>query len=122
MVFGKSNCTTTLNKVPPRTTFFMQHRFFNPTILKHMAPAYQATFTFEQYLLNSRSNMHVNFVYWISLHPKKTILPTFLGQTPHFISEKQKPRTSNLHHRKAGSVAVIWSLRVGVQHIQKVAQ
>ena len=66
--------------------------------------------------------MHVNFVYWISLHPKKAILPTFLGQTPHFLSEKQKPRTNNLHHRKAGSVAVILSIRVGVQHIQKVAQ
>ena len=66
--------------------------------------------------------MHVNFVYWISLHPNKTIVPTFLGQTPHFISEKQKPRTNNLHHWKAGSVAVKLSLRVGVQHIQKVAR
>ena len=66
--------------------------------------------------------MHVNFVYWISLHPKKAILPTFLGQTPHFISEKQKTRTNNLHHRKDVSVAAILSLRVGVQHIQKVAQ
>ena len=63
--------------------------------------------------------MHVNFVYWISLHPKKTILPIFLGQTPHFISEKQTHGTKNLHHRKAGSVAVILSLRVGVQHIQQ---
>ena len=66
--------------------------------------------------------MHVNLVYWISLHLKKAILPTFLGQTPHFISEKQKHGTNNLHHRKAGSVAVILSLRVGVQHIQEVVQ
>ena len=66
--------------------------------------------------------MHVNFVYWISVHPKKTILPTFLGQTPHFISEKLEHGTNNLHHRKAGSVAVILSIRVGVQHTQKVAQ
>ena len=64
----------------------------------------------------------MNFVYWISLHPKKAILPIFLGQTPHFTNEKQKSRTKNLHHWKAGSVVVILSLRVGVQHVQKVAQ
>ena len=51
--------------------------FFKPPIGKHTAQAYQNTFTLNQYLLNSRSNMHVNFVYWISLHPKKAILPTF---------------------------------------------
>ena len=61
--------------------------------------------------------MNVNFVYWISLRPKKTILPTILGQTPHFISEKQEHATNNLHHRKAWSVAVILSIRV--QIIQK---
>ena len=66
--------------------------------------------------------MHVSFVYWISLHPKTTIKPTFLGQTPHFISEKQKYLTNNLHHRKAGSVAVILSLRVEVKQIQKITQ
>ena len=44
------------------------------------------------------------------------------SQIAHFTSEKQKPWTSNLHHRKAWSVAVILSLWVGVQHIQKVAQ
>ena len=66
--------------------------------------------------------MHVNFVYWISLHPKKAMLPTFLGQTPHFVSEKQKHRTCNLHYHKAGVALVILSLRVGVQHLQKVAQ
>ena len=108
-----------LNKVPSSTIFLLQHCYFNSPIGKHMAQVYQNTWPFDQYLLNSRSNMHVNFVYWISLHPKNGILPTFLGQTPHFISEKQKPRTSNLHHQKAGSVAVILSLRVGVQHIQK---
>ena len=57
--------------------------------------------------------MLVNFVSWISLHPKKAILPAFLGQTPKFTSEEQKPRTNNLHHQKAGSVAVILSLRPG---------
>ena len=66
--------------------------------------------------------MHVNLVYWNSLHPKKAILPTFSGQTPHFLGENRKNRTNNLHHLKAGSVAVILSLRLGVKHIQKVVQ
>ena len=35
--------------------------------------------------------MHVNLVCWNSLHPKIAILPTFLGQNPHFLSEKQNP-------------------------------
>ena len=52
--------------------------------------------------------------------PKKGYLPTFFwGQTPHFISEKQKNRSNNLHHRKAGSVAVILTLRMGVHYVQK---
>ena len=58
--------------------------------------------------------MHVNLVAWISLNPKKAILFTFKGHTPHFVSEKQKNRTNNLHPQKAGSVALILSLRVGV--------
>ena len=86
--------------------FCLQHSFFNSPIGKHMAQVYQNIITFDQYLLNSRSNVHVNFVYWISLHPKKAILPIFSKNTT-FISEKQKPRTSNLHYHKAGSVAVI---------------
>ena len=64
--------------------------------------------------------MNVNLVHWNSLHPKKAIIPTFSEQTPNFLGENQKTRTKNLYHRKAGSVAVILSLRVGVQHIQKV--
>ena len=64
----------------------------------------------------------MNLVHWNSLHPKKAILPTFLGQTPHLLDEKLKTKTNNLDHRKAGSVAVILSLRVGVQHKQKVVQ
>ena len=66
--------------------------------------------------------MHVNLVAWISLNPKKAILFTFKGHTPHFVSEKQKTRTSNIHHHKAGVVLIILSLRVGVRHLQKVAQ
>ena len=61
----------------------------------------------------------MNLVHWNSLHPKNAILPTFKGQTPIFFCENQKTRTNNLYHRKAGSVAVILSLRVGVQHKQK---
>ena len=63
--------------------------------------------------------MRVNLVHWNSLHSKKAILPTFSGQTPHFLSENYKTRTYNLHHRKAWFVAVILSQRVGVQHKQK---
>ena len=111
-----------LSKVLPSHIFFMHHSFFNPTIGKPTAPAYQNTLTFDQYLYNSMSNIHVNLVYWNSLHPKIAILPTFSGQNPHFLSEKQKTRSNNLHHRKAESFAVILSLLVGVQHIQKVVQ
>ena len=49
----------------------------------------------------------MNLVHWNSLHPKKAILPTFLGQTPYLHSENHKPRTNNLHHLKAGTLAVI---------------
>ena len=113
---------TLLSKVRPCTIILVQDRFFNLTIWKPTAQAFQNTLTFDRYLFNSRSNFHVNLVHWNSLHPKKAILPTFLGQTPHFLCENHKTRTNNLHHRKAGSVAVILSLRVGVQHIQKVVQ
>ena len=44
---------------------------------------------------------------------KKGHGPTFFGQTPHLLGEKLKTRTDNLDHWKAGSVAVILSLRVG---------
>ena len=45
--------------------------------------------------------MHVILVYLNSLHQKKAILATFLGQTPQFLGEMQKKRTNNLHHWKA---------------------
>ena len=63
--------------------------------------------------------MRVNLVNWNSLHSKKAILPTFSGQTPHFLGENHKTRTFNLHHWKVCSFAVILSLWVGVQHKQK---
>ena len=113
---------TLLSKVPPSTIILVQDRFFNLTIWKPTAQTFQNTLTFERYLFNSMSNFHANLVNWNSLHPINAILPTFLGQTPHFLCENEKNRTDNLHHRKAWSVAVILSLRVGVQHIQKVVQ
>ena len=54
--------------------------------------AYQTTLTFDQYPFNFRSTVHVNWDGWISLHPKKAILPTFLGQTPNCLGEKQKKK------------------------------
>ena len=83
------------------------------------APVFQNTLTVAQYLFNSRSNMRVNLFHWTSLHLKIAILPTYSGQTPHFLGENHKTRTNNLHHQKAWSIAVILSLRVGVQHKQK---
>ena len=117
--FWKSNCTYNLwTKSHPAPFCCCNTVFLTP--LSEITRCIRTHYFFYQYLLNFRSNMHVNFVYWISLLPKKAIYLLF-GLTPHFISEKQKPRTNNLHHRKAGSVAVILSLRVGVQHLQKVA-
>ena len=84
----------------------MQYRFFNQTIGKASAPAYQNTLTFDQYLCISKSNVLVNLVYVNSLHTKKAILFAFLGQTPHFLSEKQKTKSNNLHHQKVWSTIV----------------
>ena len=98
---------TLLRKVPPCTMFLVQDVFFNLTIWKPMAQAFQNTLVLYQYVFNSRSNLCTNLVHWNSLHPKKAILPTVLGQTPCFHSENHIPRTNNLHHRKAGTLAVI---------------
>ena len=83
----------------------MQHRFFNLTIRNPMAPAYHNTLTFYQYLFIIRSIMRVSLVYWNSQHPKGHFT-YFSGQTPHFLSDKQKPRSNNLHHQKSWSVPV----------------
>ena len=60
--------------------------------------------------------MRVDLIHWNSLQSKKAILPTFSGQTPHFLGENHTTRMYNLHHQKAWSVAVFLSLMVGVQH------
>ena len=111
-----------LRKVSPSTIFLMQHSFFNPTIRKPTTPAFQNILTSVQYLFNSRNKMNVNLVHWNSLHRKKAIIPTFSGQTPNFLGENYNTRTKNLYPQNVGSVAVILSLRVRVQHIQKVVQ
>ena len=110
------------SKCQKNTIFWVQRSFSNPIIWKPTAPAFQNTLAFAQYLLNSRSNMHMSLVHWNSLYSKKAILTTFSGQTPHFLGENHKTRTYNLHHRKTWSVAVILRLMVGVQHIQKVVK
>ena len=124
LVFSENpTALTVLSKVPPSTIIVVQDSFLNLTIQKPTTPAFQNTLTFDQYLFKSRSDFHVNLVHWKSLHPKKGHFTYFFfGQTPHLLGEKLKTRTNNLDHRKAGSVAVILSLRVGVQHKQKVVQ
>ena len=49
--------------------------------------------------------MDVNLVHWNSLHLKKAVLPTFLGQTPNFLVKNHETSTNNLHHQKAISIA-----------------
>ena len=63
--------------------------------------------------------MHVILVYRILLLPKKAILTTFSGYTPHFRGKKQKTRTNNLRHRIAASDAVFLSLRLSAQNLHK---
>ena len=98
-----------------QATIFLFNTFFQPEHLKanghsisehldYWSKSYQF---FDLYAF-------VNLVYWNSLHPKNAILPTFSGQTLHFLGKMKKNWTNNLHHRKAVSVAVL--LRVGVQH------
>ncbi len=81
---------TLLSKVRPCTIILVQDRFVNLTIWKPTAQAFQNTLTFDRYLFNSMSNFHANLVHWNSLHPINAILPTFLGQTPHFLCENEK--------------------------------
>ena len=85
---------TFLIKVPhtKKTLFWVQCYFSNPTIWKPTVPSFQNTLTFAQYLLNSRSNMRVNLIHWNSLQSKKAVLPTFSGQTPHFLGENHTTR------------------------------
>ena len=96
--------------------------FFHSTIGIPTLTPFQNTGTFDQYLCNSMSYKHVHLVHWNSLHPKKAVIPTFQDIYKIFSVQNHKTRTNNLHHGKAGSVAVVLSLRVGVQHVQKRVQ
>ena len=112
-------CTYTFEQSPTMHKYFGSTRFFQFIHLKDDSRRDLEHLNFDQCLLNSRSNLHVNLVHSNSLHPQKAILPMFLGQTPRFLGEKLKNSTNNLHHQKALSVAVILSLMVVVQHLQK---
>ena len=101
---------TTFEQSPTQQHFFVATLFFQLILRKAHNPIISEHLTFDQYLLNSWSNMHVNFVYWISLHPKKVNLPIFFWDKHHI--KEQNPRTNNLNHQKAGSVAVERILRL----------
>ena len=120
--FQKSIAITLLSKVPPCRIILVQDRLSNFNRWKPTTSAFQNTLTFDRYLFNSRSNFHVNLVHLNSMHPKKVIYLLFSVQTPHFLGENHKTRTNKLHHWKAGFLAVILSLRIGVQYMQKIGE
>ena len=68
---------TFLNKYPHKRHYLVQPCFCDPTIWKATTTAIQNTLTFDQNSFNSRSNMHVNFVFWIPLQPKKRAFTYF---------------------------------------------
>ena len=112
-----------LSKVSPSTIFFLQHSFFlqfnhqktNNHSISDQLNFWSLSFQFYESYVCKLSALELNA-------PKKAIIPTFSGQTPNFLGKNHKTRTNNKHRRKAGSYAVILSLRVGVQHIQKVRE
>ena len=62
---------TYVSKVPPITGILFHPNFFNPTIPKPVATAFQNTLAFKEDLLIVEI---VFMVYCIPLHPKKNIL------------------------------------------------
>ena len=81
---------TLLSKVPPCTIILLQDRFFNLTIWKPKAQAFQNTLTFDQFLFNSRSNFHVNLVHWNSKQQKKGHFTYFLRTNTTFSQWKSQ--------------------------------
>ena len=59
------------SKGPPKRHHFGVTLFLRPNHLKANGHSIQNTLIFYQNLFNSRSNMHLNLVFWLSLHPKK---------------------------------------------------
>ena len=88
--------------------FWSNTIFFNQIIWKPTVKAFQNTLTFDKNLFNSRSNMHVNLDYLLSLHPKDASLPTFSEKNTTFSQWKASTRNKNLHHQKAVSIVVFW--------------
>ena len=78
---------TTFEQSPTQHCFYDDTQFFQPNHQKAHGPS-----TSEN-LFNS-NNMHVNIVYWISLHPKRQFYLLFLGQTPPW--DKGKAKKQNL--------------------------
>ena len=88
--------------------FWCKTDFFYFTIWKPRALAFQSTLTLDRYLFNSRSNFHVNLIHCNSLHPKKAILPTFSGQTPHFVGNITKPELTTYTIGKLSPLRSFW--------------
>ena len=67
LVFLKSNCTYIIEQSAKKALICWCNivLFFNPTIWKLTSPAYQNTLMLNQYPFSSRSNLHVNRLYWI---------------------------------------------------------
>ena len=88
MFSWKSNYTYTVEQSSKNHHNFGVTLFFlKPTAWKATALAYPNSLYFDQYPFNSRSNVHMHWVFWISLYPKR---PVFL----HFLDTKlsvQKP-------------------------------
>ena len=92
---GIPTALTILSKVPESTIISNKYHLFYLSIWKLMVRAFQNTFTFDQYLFNSRSKMHVNLGHLVSLHPKNALLPTFSVKNNFFLvpSKKTKLKT-----------------------------
>ena len=104
------------------------HSYFGATFfllqlnhLKANSPSISEHLNFDLYLFSWWNYLHVNLV-CTQNRPFDQLF--FMGEGTRFSqwkSQNQKKK-NNLDHRIAGSVSVILTPRVGVQHIQKVVQ
>ena len=65
---------------------------------------------------------HVKLVHWNSLHSKKAILTTFLGQTPYFLGENHNNQILQHAPLKSWVRCNFFEPKGGVLHIQEVVQ
>ena len=98
----------------------MIHCFFSSIQANEsqLPPAYQYILTFNQYpsilvVICMWAGFLLILLYCTALNC--AIWPFFLRTNTKFYRWQQKIITNNLHHQTAGSVVVIFSLRVGVQ-------